>query len=212
MKAVVVAGGLLLFAWGADADAQELAVEWAVTARGLLSVQPSGEELYGPPYLDRSLAGVGPGVAVGVERAAGRFAVVAEFSTAAVHVDLVGRSVPVPDGLRGTGRLRDHLFSVLAGWAADAARDRIAVLGGLSVVAGPPAVDGTRLEASTGDDQAPIAPTAGVDIVRRFDGPFDLLVTARYSYLRRSDRAKDLEVGPHLIRFGVGVRMPLGGR
>jgi len=166
-----------------------------------------GTNRYGPPYLDRSLAGFGPGFGIGIDRFRGPFALAVEFTTARIEADLVGRSVPGGD-LRGTGVLRDDIFSVLAGVRTTAPGLSVVGLAGLGFASAGASVRSTG-PARTEHDW-PLAFTGGMDFVGSPTGRLALLVSARYTYRHRGEFARALEVGPHIVRVGAGVRIRLG--
>lgn len=186
--------------------------DMALTVQGLASVQPS-VGTYGPPYLDKGLGGIGPGLAVGIEGSARGFVAGAEFSTATIEVDHTGRAV----GGAATGRLRDSLISFRAGAILGASQEAsVAGVAGLSIVAGTPALDGVPIEPSfvaNGQRGTPgrLAFTAGLHGDRRFGGRASLLISVRYSDRSRDRAAEALEVGPHIVRLGVGIRFRMRG-
>lgn len=204
MRALVLTA-LIVLLGPVDGFAQP-ASDAGLRLQGLVSWNPPGENLYSPPYLDRSLAGIGPGFGLGVDRSVGPLVLAVEFSTASVEADLVGRSVP--GALHATGTLRDSLLSVLAGARARSPRLHVAALAGVSIASGGASVGPIGLEPSGHDD--PLGLTGGLDFMVNPASRVGLLISARYTFLNRGAFADGLEVGPHIVRMGVGVRIRVG--
>jgi hypothetical protein len=110
------------------------------------------------------------------------------------------------------------LFSFLAGASAWSARQgSILALAGLSLLHGQPRQNGTPIDAPGPGGPRPAAEegkgtigfTAGANFVRELNGRIGFVASARYSILPRSRRAEELGVGPHVFRFGAGVRIRL---
>jgi len=211
VRAIVAA---IVLASTVTADAQTRTVpEVAISLRGIASWQPVDDTYVGLPYLDEGLGGIGPGVALGVDVTQRRFVFAFEYSWAAIDVTQTGRLVR--DG-SAEGQLRDALFSFLAGastWSSPKAT--FSALAGLSILHGQPRQNGVPVDVQgvPGDeDQGAIAFTAGADFARTIGRRIDFVAGARYSVLPRSQRAKEVGVGPHMLRFGGGVRIRLTER
>ena len=184
-----------------------------VSLQGIASWQPVDDTYVGSPYLDKGLGGSGPGLALGVDTTLRRFVFAFEYSRAAIDVMQTGRLVNWEE--RAEGQLRDSLFSFAAGASAwSSPEGSIQVLAGLSVLHGQPRQNGTPIDAPGSDPAAEeskgaIGFTAGANFVRELKGRIGVVASARYSVLPRSRRAEELGVGPHVFRFGGGVRIRL---
>jgi hypothetical protein len=178
---------------------------------GLVSIQPEDPTYVGPegPYLDRGLGGAGAGFAIGVDAAAGRVALAFEYSTAWLSVRQSGRLV---NGQAGIGRLQDSMVTALAGAQLGTGRTRTRLLGGGSYLLGTPSSNGVpRTDSDT--DLFRGALTFGADIVTAVGPRASLLVVGRlYPWIDRSESARQLGVGRHVFRAGVGIRVALRER
>jgi hypothetical protein len=203
---------LLLIAVAPDLAAQTSAApDVAVSFQGIGSWQPVDDTYVGPsgPYLDKGLGGIGPGVAMGVDVTARRFAFSAEYNWAAINVTQTGRLVS------GTaeGQLRDSVLSLLAGPVWSSPKASIAALAGLSFVPRQPQQNGVSIDTwpdpAANEGKGLIAFTTGALVYGPRTGRVGLVASAKYSLLPRTRRAQELGVGPHVIRFGAGVRVRL---
>jgi hypothetical protein len=181
------------------------------SAAGLVSIQPVDPAYVGPsgPYLNRGLGGLGPGLAIGLDVVAERVALVFEYSTAWFNVPQQGRLV---NGGAGTGHLRDSMVTALVGAQLGRGRTRTRLLGGGSYLMGTPSSNGVP---RTDSDDAPFrgALSFGADVVTAVGPRASVVVTARaYPWIDRSESARQLGVGRHVFRAGVGVRLALSER
>jgi hypothetical protein len=207
---LLVVSALLLTATVPDLAAQTgAAPDVAVSVQGIASWQPVDDTYVGGPYLDKGLGGVGPGVALGIDLTARRFAFAAEYSWAAIDVIQTGRLVS------GTaeGQLRDSVLSFLAGPVWSSPNASIAALAGLSLGPRQPQQNGVSIDTwpdpAANEGKGLIAFTAGALVHGPRTGRVGLVASAKYSLLPRTRRAQELGVGPHVLRFGAGVRVGL---
>lgn len=190
----------------------------SLTGAGLITLQPADGAWVGSPYLDKGLAGVGPGLAVGMNVVAGRwFTMTAEYGTGWLSVEQTGRNAapihPSDCSFGGpcssTGRLHDSMLSALGGVHTRVGSARLQWLAGVSRLFGTP----TGNDVALVDTQRPaprrMAFTAGADFVRGLGSRTSLVVTGRYFHVDRSERARQRGVGRHVVRVGVGVRIAL---
>jgi hypothetical protein len=180
-------------------------------ASGLVSIQPEDPAYVGPegPYLDRGLGGSGAGFAIGVDAAARRVALAFEYSTAWLSVPQRGRLV---NGQAGIGKLQDSMVTALAGAQLGTGRTRTRLLGGGSYLIGTPSSNGVP---RTDSDTDPFrgALTFGADVVTAVGPRASLLVAGRlYPWINRSESARQLGVGRHVFRAGVGIRLAITER
>ena len=206
----IPAGVALAFASAGPAHAQSTP-RVGVNAAAVMSFQPVDSLYVGPsgPYLDRGLGGLGPGLAVGVDVRAEPVALVFEYSTAWFNVPQSGRLV---NGGSGIGHLQDSMLTALVGAQLGRGRTQTRLLGGGSYLIGTPSSNG--VSRTDGDDQPfPLALSFGVDVVTGVGPRTSVVVTGRaYPWIDRSESARQLGVGGHVFRAGVGVRLALGGR
>jgi hypothetical protein len=213
MNLRVAAGALLIAAVvSTDALAQ---VEIGVSASGLISIQPIDESYVGGPYLSEGIGGFGPafGAGASVITRSG-IVVLAEYTTARYEQEQSGRLVrggfPL-ETIPATTKMRDSLFSVLAGYATSGPT-RVMFLFGLS----------SRLDRATiedieadnyrdyGIEEKPLPVlTGGVTLLRPLSSRTQLVINGRYSFNERDERLQYLGIGPHIIRGGVGIRIRL---
>jgi hypothetical protein len=198
------------------AEAQSMDAMVSVNGSGLASIQPIDDFYVGPsgPYLDKGLGGIGPGVSVGGNVVAGRRVVLnAEYSSAWLEVDQNGRLVT---GGAATGRLHDSMLTAIGGAHLGNGTARVQVLGGVSRLFGTPTSSGVatdRPEESGTVGVRRVVPTAGLDLVHGLGSSISLLLTSRgYFFVDRSERARQLGIGRHIVRVGVGIRIAVGGR
>jgi hypothetical protein len=209
---LVIAALFVIALLGSPALAQDVGVSGA----GVLSIQPIDDWFGGPPYLDFGIGGLAPGVAAGVDVIAKNgFAVIGEFSTAWYQQDQEGRLVDTRrDRFRTTGlsdtKLRDSLFSALAGYATPG-RHRFVIAGGVSYVHTALTEDGTPLKDLIFEYEEPahIALTGGAEYRVTVSPRVAVLIGGRFTFIDRSDGAKDLGAGRHIYRIHGGVRFRL---
>lgn len=180
--------------------------ELDINVAALASIQPADDVYVGAPYLDRGLGGVGPGLGIALTLRHRMLAASLEWSAAHLEVEQRGR---LADD-RSTGRLRDTSLSVLAGPEIPVEALRFRLLAGISRLGGGPTADGVPIDETPEglplrEGAAKYAPTAGVDLHRRWNGRVGLLGTLRYSHIGRSEGARQRGVGPHVVRVGVGL-------
>jgi hypothetical protein len=187
---------------------------------GIMSLQPVNEEWVGSPYLDEGIGGTQPGVAAGIDVVLENgFTVIGEISTTRTFEQFqrgrliwANRSALSNEG-SGTTRLRDTLFSGLAGYSTSNRSTRIVVLGGISGVRTTLTEDDLVVDEQSEfglEGRRHFALTGGVDFLQRLSSRASLLIGARYSRLGRSENADQTGAGEQLIRIGVGVRVGLG--
>ena len=177
----------------------------------LASWHPVDHSYIGEPYLDKGLGGIGPGVSASVSVVAPSGPTIAlEFSTAAIEVRQSGRLVSGT----ATGRLRDSVVSLLAGFTArPSSRSEIALLAGVGLAIGGVSQGGVAIDAA--DDPAvregdgPIGFIAGVCVGRAITRRMRMVGSARYVVLPRSRRAEELGVSHHIVRVGAGIELRL---
>jgi hypothetical protein len=215
----VVATLVVLVGSASDVHAQATAVpgsgglEVSVAMQGLLSAQPASDSFVGPPYLDNGLGGTTPGVAIGLTGVTRRrIALALEFSsTNDLEVEQRGRLV---EG-QAVGRLRDTLFSLLAGYSVRGSlQTRVDALAGISLSAGTPSIDGVPINqrasgAAAEEGDGRVAFTAGLDVARRAGARVSIVGSVRYSRLPRSGRAAEIGVGSNVLRVGAGLQVLL---
>jgi hypothetical protein len=193
--------------------ASQPSTEVAVSGVALASIQPIDDTYVGWPYLNNGLGGIGPGVALGANVTRRRVAASIEFSTGALTVSQEGRLV----GDGAVGRLRDKLFSVLAGVTIAAPVQRIQLLAGISRTFGGPTLNHVPVSQRNGDGIDPAVTegagtlgfTGGLDVTRMVRHRVAVLGSFRYSHLPRSRRAAEIGVGGDVFRVGIGLRVQL---
>ena len=188
------------------------AVDVGITGTGLLSIQPVDDYYVGGPYLSEGIGGIGPAFAVALDMTSPRGLVAGvEFSTARYELQQSGRLVGSRPGGTVTTRLRDSLVSGLVGFSLATGRTSTYLRAGAGVVIGAPTVNGVEVMESAGDGSShlPLALTGGVDVRRGLSPRASLIITARYAFLARDESLRFLGIGPHLLRFGGGVRVRL---
>lgn len=191
-------------------------VDVGVSGATLLSIQPVDDWFGGPPYLDFGIGGLAPGVAAGIDVTTTRgFVVMGEFSTAAYQQLQEGRLVDTRrDVFRTTGisdtKLRDSLFSALVGYATPG-RHRFVVAAGLSYVQTTLTEDDQPLDDLIFEYEGPrhIGLTGSAEYRIGVSSRVAVLIGGRYTFIDRSDGAKDLGAGRHIIRIHGGLRFKL---
>jgi hypothetical protein len=210
LSSIVVMMLALVVAAPGRAQAQAIS-QVGINASGLMSIQPEDPTYVGPegPYLDRGLGGAGAGFSIGLDAAAKRVALAFEYSTAWLSVRQSGRLV---NDRAGIGRLQDSMVTALAGAQLGGGRTRTRLLGGGSYLLGTPTSNGVpRTDSET--DLFRGALTFGADIVTAVGPRASLLVLGRvYPWINRSESARQLGVGRHVFRAGVGIRIALSER
>jgi hypothetical protein len=187
-----------------------------LAAAGILSWQPADGSYVGAPYLDKGLGGITPGYLVGVNCVVGqRITFATELSnTRELRVEQHGRLVSGD----GVGRLRDRLFSVLAGYSARPfPSTRLSILAGVGLGRGVPTLDGIPIDQlSEGQDDPAVregdrkvALALGLDAIRRVSPRIGVVGNVRVFQIGRSRRAAELGVGETVVRFGAGVQIRL---
>lgn len=208
MKPMLVAA-LFIAAGAAEAAAQTwppVRVNGAV--QGLVSWQPVRSNIGGPPYIDRGLGGLGPGLAAGADSTMGRLAVDVEYSRARIRVTQTGRLA----GGTSVGTLADPLFTLLGGVTFPlSTRESLTLSAGMSIVSAQPERNGVPVpdwDGLSGPTRS-VGLTTGFRYSRDGVGPLGWTVTGRYSHMPRSNVAASLGVSAHVIRVGAGVRLRL---
>jgi hypothetical protein len=161
----------------------------------------------GGPYLSEGLGGLAPGFGAGVNVITGGvFAVAGEITTARFELQQSGRLVGGPgmnEGAPHTTRLHDSLLSGFIGYATPPGATRVLFLGGIGKLLDSPTVDGVARQSTA----SAIVPTGGVDLLRTLGARSSLIIGGRYSFAERNLNLTYLGIGPHLLRFGVGLRI-----
>jgi hypothetical protein len=173
--------------------------------QGLVSWQPVRRNIGGPPYIDRGLGGLGPGLAAGADSTIGRLALDVEYSRARIRVTQTGRLA----GGTSVGTLADPLFTLLGGITfPSATRESLTFSAGISIVSAQPEQGGVPIPDWDGISRT--TPSVGLTTGFRYSrdgiGRMGWTITGRYSHLPRSRAAEDLGVSAHVIRIGAGVR------
>lgn len=208
MKPMLVAA-LFIAAGATDAAAQTWPpVRVNGSVQGLVSWQPVRRNIGGPPYIDRGLGGLGPGLAAGADSTIGRLALDVEYSRARIRVTQTGRLA----GGTSVGTLADPLFTLLGGVTFPAGtRELLTLSAGMSIVSAQPERNGVPVP----DWDGLSGPTRSVGLTTGFRyngdgvGRVGWTVTGRYSHMPRSNVAASLGVSAHVIRVGAGVRFRL---
>jgi hypothetical protein len=195
--------------WSTTAAAQEPAPgdRGAVSASvgAIVSYQPQGYDGTGGPYLDNSLGGVVPGLAVAIEKpVATRWLVALELSsTASLEATQSGRFVA--GGGPALATHRDTLVSLLPGAHFPVGNGGVELKGGMSIVLGTPRQDDFAY-----DDSGWFGLTLGIDGVVRLGRQLDLVPSFRYSHVWRGPDALYVGLGDDIFRAGVGIRIRMG--
>jgi hypothetical protein len=188
-----------------------------VSGSALISIQPIDNWFGGSPYLDEGIGGIAPGVAAAVDLVtASGFVLAGEFSTVVPYEqEQSGRLVDTRRDLFHSGmsstRLQDTLVSGLVGFAAGASR-RFRVVGGVSWLHTTMTEDGIAIEEFGFEDSGEyrrVALTGGADFRAPLSSRIALIISGRYSWIDRSEIARDLGAGTHLIRASGGLRITL---
>jgi len=170
--------------------------------RALFSYQPTGYDGTGGPYLDNSLGGTVPGLAITVERSIGRaWSIGAELSsTTSMEETQTGRFVV--GGGPALARHRDTLVSLLPGLYVPVGGVAVELRAGVSTVFGTPEQGGVPVPGDAGR----FGLTGGLDGVVRLGKKLEMVPSFRYTHVWRGDNALDVGLGGHILRTGVGVR------
>lgn len=192
-----------LFAQGADVG---------ITGLGLISVQPIDESYVGSPYLSEGIGGAAPGfgAALQVMTPTG-FVVMGELTTARFEQEQAGRLVPGSDGGSRTvvTQLHDTIVSALIGQSVGAGRTRFQFVAGVGIVLDSPVVGDINLYENGGEDPGRFVLTGGIDVLHPAGARAAFTLSARYSHIERNEQAQYLGIGPHIFRFGAGIRFRL---
>ena len=195
----------------ASADSTDPIV--AITAMGLASIQPVDGFYVGGAnsiYLDRGLGGVGAGFGAGVSIVTRRrFVAAAEFNTARISAKQVGRLVGQEPSRIGqaTSRLSDSLVSGLVGVSAASRNPMALFVAGLSWVLDAPTVNDVPRD--PGRARGRLGFGGGVDVSQSARQRIALVGSVRYWIVPRQQLAKQIGVGPQIIRIGAGIRVRL---
>jgi hypothetical protein len=201
--------GYLLVLFGALLPRESLAqsVNVGLSGAGLVSVQPSDDSYVGGPYLSEGLGGLAPGFGAGFNViAGGGFVVAAELTAARFELQQSGRLVGGPginEGAPHTSRLHDTLLSGFIGYATPPGATRTLFLAGMGTLLDSPTVDGVDRESTS----SAVVLSGGVEVWRALGARTSLVVSGRYSFVERDLNLTYLGIGPHLLRFGVGLRV-----
>jgi hypothetical protein len=191
----------LSFAQGADVG---------LTGVGLLSLQPIDDSYVGGPYLDEGIGGVAPGFGVAFNAVTPSGLVVrTELTTARFEQEQSGRLVPGSDGGRHSvvTTLHDTIVSALIGQAVTSGRTRFEFVAGVGMVIDSPMAGDIDIYEHGGDDPSRFVLTGGIDMLHPVGSRAGFTLTARYSHLGRIEQAQYLGIGPHIFRFGAGLRV-----
>jgi len=188
-----------------------------VSGSALISIQPIDNWFGGSPYLDEGIGGLAPGVAAGIDVVTARgFVFVGEFSTVVPYEqEQSGRLVDTRrdafhSGMSST-RLQDTLISGLIGFAPGASR-HLRIVGGASWLHTAMTEDGIDVEEFGFEDFGEyrrLALTGGADVRAPLSERVSLIFSGRYSWIDRSEVARDLGAGTHVIRASGGLRIRL---
>jgi hypothetical protein len=176
--------------------------EMSATLSAIVSYQPIGYDGTGGPYIDNSLGGTVPGLALGLEWWTARRPLLAVELSSTTPLKAVQSGRFIGGGGPAVARQRDTLVSMLSGARIPAGDGAVDVKGGLTVLFGKP----QRVDLYD-NDLGHLAFTAGLDGVIRVGPRVDLVPSVRYSRVVRGDNALYLGLGHHILRAGVGVRL-----
>lgn len=190
-----------------------------ISIEGLASIQPVNDSWVGSPYLDVGIGGIEPGVSGGVNVIFDNgFTVIGEISTTMAFEQFQqGRLIwPNTDAFHSgsaTTRLRDTLFSGLAGFTTARGSQRTSFVGGISGVMTTLTEDNVVVEEQSEfglEGRRRYALTGGIDFLQRVSPGVAIVIGGRYSWLGRSELADQTGAGEHIYRVGAGVRIALG--
>lgn len=166
----------------------------------LLSIQPKSD-VYRPPYLDNSLDGTVPGVALAIQRSATTWpSIGVEVSATGTFEAVQSGRVVAGEGNPVASTHRDTLVSLLLGMRM--AHGAIEPKLGASYV-----FSKLRQGDVEHGDLGRFAVTVGLDAVARVGQRVDIVPSIRYSIVPRAQAAQYAGLGNHIIRVGVGVRL-----
>jgi hypothetical protein len=169
----------------------------------LVSYQPEGYDGTGGPYLDNSLGGVEPGLALTFEGfVARRWLLAAELSST-TSLEAVQSGRFVVGGGPALATHRDTLVSLLSGAQIPVGDGAVEVKGGASLALGTP----KQGDVPANGDSGRFALTVGLDGVVPLTPKLDLVPSLRYSHVWRGENALFVGLGDHIFRAGVGVRV-----
>jgi hypothetical protein len=189
-----------------------------IVIEGLASFQPVNDSWVGSPYLDVGIGGIEPGVAGGVNVIFNNgFTVIGEVSTTTAFEQfqrgrLIWTNTDAFHSGSATTRLRDTLFSGLAGYTTGKGSQRASLVGGINGVMTTLTEDDVVVEEQSEfglDGRRRYALTGGIDFLQRVSRSVAIVIGGRYSWLGRSELADQTGAGEHIYRFGAGVRIGL---
>ena len=188
----------------------------SLSAAGLLSWHPVDDAAVGGPYLDTGLGGLGAGASVMVDvvSRSGLTGLV-EASISQLTQRQSGRLVNGTDTGRGSleGRLRDPMLSFLVGYTSHADTATGALVFGVALVDAVPSVGGRRIDElghPSDDAGSRLGLVVGTHGRYAAGRRVSYLASARYVFVDRSTRARELGASGHIIRLGVGLSVALG--